>query len=119
MTIAPKLGDRIRYLRKKKNRSQTDLANYLDKDTATISRWERNLFEPDLPTIKKIAAYFDVSPEYLMGLTDDSTCKISRLDLKKALMEKELTWGDQKLSKEDQETLRKIILAVLEREGLV
>ena len=38
-----------------------------------LSRWENGINDPSLEYAKNIAAYFDVSLDYLIGLTDVRT----------------------------------------------
>jgi transcriptional regulator with XRE-family HTH domain len=117
------LSKRLIELRKKKRITQMEISKKLGIARSTYAGYENGDRKPDSEMIIKLANYFGVSIDYLLCRTDDPTPpieekeKINIMDLKKALMEKELTWGGQKLKKEDQEVLRKIILAVLEREG--
>lgn len=65
------LGKRIRELRKAKKWTQQELANKLELDRTTISKWERQGgSEPDNMTIAKLADIFGVSTDYLLGRTD-------------------------------------------------
>lgn len=64
------LGDRIRYLRESAGLKQKDMAFEFSLNENTWSQYETNKRTPDIDTIKKIAEYFHVSIEYLMGLTD-------------------------------------------------
>ncbi|MEA4893017.1 MAG: helix-turn-helix transcriptional regulator [Peptococcaceae bacterium] len=64
------LGRRIRYLRKEQKLSQTQLGKKLNLAESTISLYESGKRSPDFDTLLKIAAYFNVSLDYLFGLTD-------------------------------------------------
>lgn len=55
------LGDKIKFLRKKKHLPQKKLANDLKVGQATISQWEHNLQEPNPTQRKKICAYFSIT----------------------------------------------------------
>ncbi len=64
-------GDRIRDLRKANKWTQQELANKLELDRTTISKWERtDGSEPDNATLAKIADIFGVSTDYLLGRVD-------------------------------------------------
>lgn len=65
-----KLGDKIKYLRKLKNLSQTSLGKRLGTTQDTISLWELNKSLPDIEMLKKICIEFDVSADYLLGLKE-------------------------------------------------
>lgn len=58
---------RLKELREQKGVKQSDLAKYLNVANNTISTWENNQREPDLETLIKIAQYFGVSVDCLIG----------------------------------------------------
>ena len=61
---------RLKKLRKDKNISQLKLALDLNMNQNTISRYENMDREADYETLIKLADYFDVSIDYLLGRTD-------------------------------------------------
>ncbi|HBI91260.1 MAG TPA: XRE family transcriptional regulator [Terrisporobacter glycolicus] len=63
-------GKRLKSLRIEKDLNQSDLADILELSTSTIGMYEQGRRYADLDTIKKIAEYFDVSVDYLLGRTD-------------------------------------------------
>ena len=63
-------GDNLSLLRKEKNMEQKLLAKVLGVSQQTISRWENNVVEPDIKSLIKIADYFDVTTDYLLGRVD-------------------------------------------------
>lgn len=78
------IGEKIALLRKKKNISQTELAEYLFLAPQTVSRWEVGGGAPDIALLPKIAAFFGVSIDELFGLTslertENLVCKYSVL----------------------------------------
>lgn len=64
------LGKRIRKIRKEMNKTQEEMAIELGTTKATISRYESNVHKPDPDFINKIADYFNVSADYLLGRTN-------------------------------------------------
>ena len=60
-------AERLLELRKEKGISQAMLAKYLQVSYAVICYWETNRSEPTAPNLVKIADYFDVSVDYLLG----------------------------------------------------
>lgn len=62
------LGKTIKELRKEKNLTQTELAQILCTTQDSISLWELGKSFPDILTLVKIAQFFDVSTDYLLGL---------------------------------------------------
>ncbi|MDF2821360.1 MAG: hypothetical protein K0R15_1801 [Clostridiales bacterium] len=59
---------KVAELRKKKGISQQDLADVLGITFQAISKWETNVTLPDITLLPKIAEYFDVSVDELLGL---------------------------------------------------
>jgi len=68
------LGRKIVLLRRENGLSQNDLALAINLSRATLSHYERGAREIRTDTLLKIAAYFDVSVEYLTGKTN---CRLS------------------------------------------
>ncbi len=63
-------GKRLQELRKEKGLSQKDFAIAIGYSQAQISQWETNVNEPTASAIIKIADYFNVSTDYLLGRND-------------------------------------------------
>ena len=61
---------RLKILRKERNISQLKLALDLNMSQNTISRYENMEREADYETLVKMADYFNVSLDYLLGRTD-------------------------------------------------
>ena len=64
-------GEKIRELRKDSNLSQFELSKLIDIPQSTIARYELDKTEPTVTNIKKYCVFFDVSSDYLLGLSDD------------------------------------------------
>ena len=62
---------RLKEIRKAKKISQVKLAMDLSMSQNTISRYETGKREPSIEELKRIADYFNVSVDYLLGLTDN------------------------------------------------
>lgn len=58
---------RLKELRKSKKISQTDLAKTLSVSQQTIGGWEVGRTEPNTELLQKIASYFNVTVDYLLG----------------------------------------------------
>ena len=67
-----KMVFRLKELRKSRNISQLKLANDLNMNQNSISRYENLEREADYETLVKFADYFDVSLDYLFGRTDEN-----------------------------------------------
>ena len=73
------LGQKIRELRHRDERTQEDLANALGVSPQAISRWEANGGYPDMELIPAIANYFNISIDKLFGYHDDREEKIKTI----------------------------------------
>ena len=98
--IVSEFAKRLRELRKDKNVSQKKLSNYLGYGYTAIANYESGRNEPSFDTLCKIAGYFDVTVDYLIGkednpLREDTISKI----------ESELVLNYRKMGKEDQRIL--------------
>jgi transcriptional regulator with XRE-family HTH domain len=63
-------GQRLRKLRKEHDLSQEELAKILETDRSNVANWETRR-QPDYEVVKKIAAFFNVTTDYLLGLVDN------------------------------------------------
>ncbi|WP_205666391.1 helix-turn-helix domain-containing protein [Anaerosphaera multitolerans] len=64
-------GERIKELRIKKNLTQEELGKKFGLVKSTISLYESNKSTPDDNIKRALAKYFDVTLDYLMGVSDN------------------------------------------------
>ncbi len=64
---------RIKQLRQERGLKQEELAKEFGIAQQTISNYEKGIREPDITTLKKMADFFDVSLDFLLGKTDIKT----------------------------------------------
>ena len=69
------IGNKIYHLRKAKNITQMQLAEFLYVTPQTVSKWESGNGTPDISLIPKIATFFDVSLDYLFNVADSQRVK--------------------------------------------
>lgn len=70
MVIYNDSGDKMKNLRKlrvEKGLKQEELADFLKIAKSTYSRYENDVRQPDNETLVKLANFFDVSVDYLLG----------------------------------------------------
>ncbi len=70
------IGNLVCELRKEKGLSQKKLADAIGVSQAAIAKIEINRNEATSDTIRKLAKYFDVSADYLLGLTSDDGAEL-------------------------------------------
>lgn len=61
-------GQKIINLRKAANMTQAELGEKLNVTSQAVSKWENGISEPDLETIHKMCALFNVSPNDFFGV---------------------------------------------------
>ncbi len=66
-------GSRLRQLRKEDDLTQRELADNLGLAFSTISMYERGIREPDFETTESIADFFNVSMDFLLGKTPNTS----------------------------------------------
>ena len=66
-----KIGENIKTLRKAQDITQEKLAAYLNISYQAISKWENGTALPDITLVPKIANFFGVSSDYLLGINAD------------------------------------------------
>ncbi|MBE5750706.1 MAG: helix-turn-helix transcriptional regulator [Clostridiales bacterium] len=63
-------GEKLRYLRKEAGIGQNQLAELLKISNASVSYWETGKQQPSAEAIFKIAIFFNVSADFLLGIDD-------------------------------------------------
>lgn len=58
-------------LRKENGLTQVALGEQIGLSYSIISRYEKGRLEPNIATLKKMATYFDVTIDYLVGYSDE------------------------------------------------
>jgi len=64
------IAKRIRELRTDRNISRENLSKEIGVSVRTLSYWENQINEPKAGYIFKLAKFFGVSADYLLGLED-------------------------------------------------
>lgn len=65
------LGERLAELRRGKKLNQQQFAELMGISKNAVSNYERNINEPDDELKKRFAEFFNISMDYLLGLTRD------------------------------------------------
>lgn len=63
------LGSRLKKLRGKRN--QEDIAKAVGLTRASYSHYENDRVEPDINTLQNLSKFFNVTTDYLLGLTNN------------------------------------------------
>jgi len=72
-------GFRLKQLRQARSITQKELAKRLGLTKSVISAYETDIRTPSFDTLLHIAAFFNVTTDYLLGVDHDMTLDISKL----------------------------------------
>ena len=64
------LGQRLKELRETKGLTQKQVANLLNLHSVTYLHYEKAQREPPLQVLAEMAVFFEVSVDYLLGLSE-------------------------------------------------
>ena len=103
------IGQKIRNLRKEKKMSQSELAKMLAVSQTTVTAWETGKAEPSSSAITNLAAFFNVSTDYLLDIKPSAHTDI---DLDKAL-DSAMTFEGRALTDEERTAMKEILKAYL------
>ena len=92
------LGDTLRTLLEAREMTQKQLAEHLNIGKSTLGNYIQNIREPDYDTLIKLADYFKVTTDFLLGY---------RMDQATGCLEKEQLCIFRSLNREQQEIYSK------------
>jgi len=72
-------SQRLKKLRKERDITQEDLAKTLNYGRTAIAGYESGRNQPDYNILTKLADYFDVSADYLLGRTDERNNNMNKI----------------------------------------
>ena len=75
------LGEKLKVYREKNKMTQSEVAEALGIKSATISKYESGLLEPNIESLKKLANLFNISVDELLKEDDFDISKINVLEI--------------------------------------
>lgn len=103
------IGKKLKLLRNNKKLTQADVAKYLDVSRTTYTQYETGKSEPDLATVDRLAEFFSVSVDYLLGRT------IVKAPIETIAAHHEGDWTEEELK--DIETFKEYVRMRREQRG--
>lgn len=97
------IGNRIKELRKSKKMSQSELGKFIGVSQTTVTAWENGRAEPSSSYVAKLATFFNVSTDYLLGrkAPDNNDIDLDRaIDNAMSFDGKPVTNHDRKIMKQ-------------------
>lgn len=94
-------GEKLSYLRKQANLTQSDLADNLNISRQAVNKWEKGISLPDIDNIQKLSSIFNISIDELLDYKIENINLT--IDTKKELIDRE----DSKLKNVDNFVLKR------------
>lgn len=110
-----KYGDILKKLRNNKGLSQKELTDRLNINRSTYARYETSATQPDFDTLKKIANFYNVTVDYILGNKTNNIEDMSENDIDaeiKEITDKMNVW--YKSEPEDKELKLRMLRRMLE-----
>lgn len=82
------IGSKLSSLRENLSLTQDEVSKNLGISNKTLSKWELGASEPNLEMLTKLAKYYNVSTDYILGIKNEETITCAKL------IEKELSSSD-------------------------
>ena len=105
-------GEKLKQLRKEQQLTQEQLADKIDVARTTYSSYEQGRREPDNETLTRIANFFGVTTDFLLGrnkapkwASDDQIIELDKILQSKAGM----AYNDGEITDEDREAIDNMI----------
>jgi len=106
--------ERLKLLRNDRKILQKEVASYLGIDRTTYVKYETGASEPSIEVLRKLAAFFSVSVDYLVGEDENPQADsrpITDTELKFALFD-----GDQNITDAQFEEVKRFAQFIRERD---
>lgn len=109
-------GERLKKLRTNKHMTQDELGEIFEspKAQSTVGTWERGVRQPSMEDLVRIAQFFNVSIDYLLGISEEErrveTFKEDNpKELKEFLQQNSVLFNGAELSAEDKRRMTDIL----------
>lgn len=107
------IGDKIFELRKEKKLTQEKLGEKIGVGKQIISKYEKGTRMPSRETIEKLAGFFAVPVDYLLG--NSELQNKSSNNIKEIFESDELHWDGRKLSPDEIESVKALLEIAIQR----
>ena len=107
-------NEKLRYLRKHQELTQAELAERLKINSATYSKYEQGISEPDIATIKSLANFFDVSIDYLLENEKATLEAMDTVDFETLILHGNYTIKSKFPTDKDRKMIQTIVNAIFE-----
>lgn len=92
------VGERLRYLRKKRGIKVKEMLEILDVPRSTFTSWELGRRVPDDEMLARLAKIYNSNVDFIKGKIDDDSPDV--VNLKEILATKKIVWADKEVTEE-------------------
>lgn len=118
------LGSRLKELRKGIGKSQAIVSSELEMPQTTYAGYELDKTEPNIEKLVRIAIYYEVSTDYLVGKTNtkytqaelDFYNEIKEKGIEQLIRDYNISLGDKAMDPKEEKILMKLIKSFVEGE---
>lgn len=105
---------RVKELRKRNNLTQEKFGKIMNVSYQTVGSWERGERQPSYETAKKIADYFEVSTDYLLGKSvPEWASDKDVIDLEEMLNSNvNMAYGGENLTEDEKQRVKDILTGI-------
>ena len=104
---------RLRELRKEFRYTLDDIAKKLDIARSTYAGYETGHRKPSLETLSQLATIYNVSTDYILGLTNERDPKKVEYNASEYLKKEDLNWNGIPLSDEELKPIRDLLEVIV------
>ncbi|WP_144700161.1 helix-turn-helix domain-containing protein [Fictibacillus phosphorivorans] len=106
-------GERLRLLRKSRKYTMAEIGEMVGIAKSSYNGYEKEQKKPPIDKLIKLAGIYNVSTDYILGLTDDPFPNTDRKNLAAFLNQDDLYWDDYKLSENQLKPIRDIFINIV------
>ena len=108
-------NEKLRYLRRHQELTQAEIAERLNINSATDSKYETGTTEPDIATFKKLAKFFDVSIDYLLENDRNLSDTAEVVDFNNFVLNGRYTIQSRFPSNDDRQMISNVINSIFDK----
>src|SRR5690606_14912136 len=103
------IGDRLRFLRRKKRLTMEQVSEYTDIPKSTLSGYENGHREPPPDKMQILVNFYNTSSDFILGIVDDDSPAEVTHNAKDYLQRKGLHWNGKPLTEKELRLIREFL----------
>ena len=107
-------GERFRKLRKERGMTMEQFGQMLDVSAPTVASYENEHRFPRMETVVFLANKFNLSVDYLLGLSDIPNLQTDIYDAERFFLKEKINWRGRPIDPDDLEPFQKLLESLME-----